>query len=233
MTPTLIELLMCFHCGNVVPHQQIGHYHGEQLYEYIDGERYSEDYEYVLYQCPTCHGVSIYGDFVLYPRYEKITEKRLYPRGSRFLPEEHKLVDKNCVPQQIVKLYEQIWPLRYVSPTIFAGQMRRILELICHDQKAQGKSLFLSLQDLATRGILPKPYAEATDLLRTIGNMGAHSGTDDVDFWDAELLDDFFRWTIEFLYVAPAEIERLKQRIQGRKDHEGLDGWGNPIVSTP
>jgi hypothetical protein len=35
-----------------------------------------------------------------------------------------------------------------------------------------------------------------TDLLRRVGNLGAHAGDAEVDFWDAELLDDFFRSVI-------------------------------------
>jgi hypothetical protein len=52
--------------------------------------------------------------------------------------------------------------------------------------------------------------------MRHIGNLGAHAGDDDLDFWDAELLDDFFRAIVEYVYVAPSKIERLKQRIGSR-----------------
>jgi len=49
--------------------------------------------------------------------------------------------------------------------------------------------------------------------MRQIGNLGAHAGTEDVSVWDAELLDDFFCSVVEYVYVAPSRIERLKQRL--------------------
>ena len=66
------------------------------------------------------------------------------------------------------------------------------------------------------RGTFPGYFAEITDLMRQIGNLGAHAGDEDVNFWDAELLDDFFRSVVEYVYIAPSEIERLKQRIRSR-----------------
>jgi len=61
------ELLVCYHCGNRVPQKRVGYQRGQKLYEHIDGRRYSEDFDYYLYQCPTCQGINIYGDFAAYP----------------------------------------------------------------------------------------------------------------------------------------------------------------------
>ena len=57
----------------------------------------------------------------------------------------------------------------------------------------------------------------------TIGNIGAHAGNEVVDYWDAESLDDFLRWIVDFLYVVPGEIERL-----GR----GLNPKCGPMISS-
>ena len=210
------EVLVCYHCANTVPQQRVGSYQGQQLYEHFDGRRFNEDFAYDLYQCPTCRGISIYGDFVKYPHCKTLAARRIYPRGSHLLPESHKLASKDCVPQHIIKLYEEIWPLRHIAPNAFAGQIRRALEFICRDQKAQGSNLFQQLKDLVARGTFPGYFAEITDLMRHIGNLGAHAGDEDIDFWDAELLDDFFRSVVEYVYIAPSKIERLKQRTRGR-----------------
>jgi hypothetical protein len=55
--------------------------------------------------------------------------------------------------------------------------------------------------------------------MRHIGNLGSHAGDKDVDFWDAELLDDFFRSAVEYVYIAPSKIERLKQRTRSRNTY--------------
>jgi hypothetical protein len=49
--------------------------------------------------------------------------------------------------------------------------------------------------------------------MRKVGNLGAHAGDDEVDFWDAELLDEFFRFVVEYVYITPSRILRLKQRF--------------------
>jgi hypothetical protein len=206
--------IVCSHCGNTAPHARLGHFLGEQLFEHMEGRRFNEPFAYELFQCPTCNGISLYGDFVDYPLSDSVAERRLYPRGNRLLPEVHKTSDRGCIPHEIVTQYEQAWPLRHLLPSAFVVQVRRILEFICRHQGSRGKTLHSLLQDLAARGVLPRSYAEATDLIRTIGNIGAHAGDEDVDYWDAELLDDFLRWIVDFLYVAPAEIETLRRRIQ-------------------
>lgn len=211
LPPTLNEL--CFHCGNRVPLQKIAEHHGQELFEHIEDQRYSEDFEYHLYQCPTCRGITIYGDFTEYPRARDSSYKRIYPEGSRLLPEKHKIASTECVPEKVIRLYEQSWPLRHIAPGAFAVQVRKALEHICNDQGATGKALVEKLKDLAARQTFPGHFGEMTDLMRKIGNLGAHAGEDEIDYWDAELLDEFFRSVVEYVYITPSRIKRMKQRL--------------------
>src|ERR1039457_4335704 len=100
------EVLVCYHCANTVPQQRVGSFRGQQLYEHFDGRRFNGDFSYDLFQCPTCQGISIYGDFIKFPRCKTLAARRIYPRGSHLLPEAHKLASKECVPERIIKLYE-------------------------------------------------------------------------------------------------------------------------------
>lgn len=211
-----IEVLGCHHCGNTTPHQRVASHRGRQLFEQDGDRRYYEDYDYDLFQCPTCRGVSVFGDFVTYPNHSTFSARRIYPHGSNLLPEQHKLATVDCIPARIVKLYDEIAPLRHSAPNAFAVQIRRGLEFICRDKQARGDTLFQQLKDLAARGTFPGYFAEITDLMRHIGNLGAHATKRDLDIYDAELLDDFFRSVVEYVYVAPSKIERLKQRLKSR-----------------
>jgi len=47
--------------------------------------------------------------------------------------------------------------------------------------------------------------------------MGAHAADEELSIWDAELIDDFFRATLDYVYVAPAKIRRMENRL---KQHE-------------
>jgi hypothetical protein len=198
---------------NTVPLILVATQSGKELYEEIDHRRFFEAYEVSIYRCPTCEGLSLFGDYLQYPRTKAFAEKRLYPRGSMLLPAKHLLGDPNCVPKRTLAEYEQIWPLRFLAPTAFAISIRLLLEGICIEQQAQGNTLFKQLKDLVARGTFPGNFAEITDLVRQVGNLGAHSAATDIDVWDAELLDDFFRSIIEYVYIVPSKIARLKQRI--------------------
>ncbi len=213
MSLTGIQSEVCFHCGNRVPLSRLAVHRGQELFEHIDGQRFSEDFDYHIYQCPTCNGITIFGDFTQYPGARDAAYKRIYPQGSRLLPESHKIALRDCVPDRVVKLYELSWPLRHIAPSAFAVQVRRALEFICNEQGATGGTLFQKLKVLVANKTFPGHFEEMTDLMRKVGNLGAHAGDDDVDFWDAELLDEFFRAVVEYVYIWPSRIERLKQRL--------------------
>ena len=204
---------VCFHCGNRVPLSRFVVHRGQELFEQIDDQRYAMDFEYHLYRCPTCDGITIYGDFPEYPNARSEDHHRIYPQGSRLLPEGHKIASRDCVPDRILRLYEQSWPLRHIAPGAFAVQVRRALEMICNDRGAAGRDLYAKLRVLVADATFPGHFAEMTDLMRQIGNLGAHAGDEDVDFWDAELLDDFFRFVVEYVYITPSRIARLRQRL--------------------
>lgn len=76
-----------------------------------------------------------------------------------------------------------------------------------------GGTLFDKLKALVANKTFPGHFAEMTDLMRKIGNLGAHAGEYEVDFWDAELLDEFFRFVVEYVYIAPSRILRFKERL--------------------
>lgn len=205
-------IAICHHCGNRVPLVLVIHGLGKELYEESEGVQYRERFGYSLYQCPTCEGISLFGDFVDFPA-SKIP-RRLYPEGSDLLPPSYKLSNAACVPPALLSQYEEILPLRHTAPSAFAASVRRALEFICHEKGAEGNSLFAQLQSLVSCNVLPGHFEAITDLMRKTGNRGAHLSENSVDRWDAELLNDLFRLVVEYVYITPARITRLKQRLE-------------------
>ena len=51
--------------------------------------------------------------------------------------------------------------------------------------------------------------------------MGAHAAQEELSVWDAELIDDFFRSIVDYVYIAPARIKRMEHRL---KMHEKANG---------
>lgn len=210
------EVLICYHCGNRVPQMCVGHNRGKELFEQMDGHRFNEDFDYFFYQCPTCDGISIYGDFSRYSSKDSMEKCRIYPVGDRLLPQVHRIASVNCLPEAVYKGYQEIWPLKQISPGAFVAQIRRVLEVICRDKNAKGKTLFEMLQDLEIRGILPGHFSTMSALIRRIGNLGTHVDDYAIDVWDAELIDDFFLLIIDYVYVVPSRIERINQRLSAQ-----------------
>ena len=210
-------LFRCLHCGNESPHELLLQHRSNRLFEQIGDEKYLEPFDYLVYSCGTCSSLCVFGDFKMHNSgIINISDSstRLYPKGPYFLPPIHMLDKANPIPDRLWKTYENAWHLRLTSPSAFAGQIRRALEILCEEQGVTGKNLYSQISQLAERGILPTELlVDATDLIRKLGNIGVHSSEKDVDYWDAELLDDVFRIIVEFVYVTPSKVARLKERL--------------------
>lgn len=165
------RILECGHCGNRTPHSKAWQYDSSRLYEQLDDRVLVESYTWVLDACGTCGGLNIYGDFYEVHGAQHFTRTRLHPRASLLLPPAHMISPSEPIPARIVKLYEEVWPLRHRAPAAFIGQVRRLLEFVCEDQSASGSTLFDKLRHLVSQGVLPGYFANITDLLRVVGNM--------------------------------------------------------------
>jgi hypothetical protein len=222
MEPKESELLECATCGNVAPHSLTYRYEAKTLVDELeDGTYVFEPFTWLSYVCGTCAALNLYGDHLQLnedPFVEKkLKNFRLYPKGSSILPESHMLSPKDPIPYQILNLYEEVWAIRYRAPSAFIGQIRRLLEYICDDQGATGRTLFKKLEHLAEKGVFPGHIENITEMLRLVGNLGAHATGARLDQWDAAHIDDFFRFVVEYVYIAPAKLKRMRERLSVRE----------------
>jgi hypothetical protein len=207
--------MLCYHCGNKGIHTRPFETEGLKVYDWWERDMvFHEKYKWIALKCGNCESLSVFGGFVNSLDENNLESYRLYPLGSKILPESHTISPDNPLPEIIIKTYEEIWPLMQRSPNAFAGQIRRLLEFICKDKGASTGDLYHKIMHLSTSGVFPGYYANMTDLLRRVGNMGAHMGEREVDYYDAELLDSFFRSIVDYVYIMPAQINRLNQRIK-------------------
>ena len=206
-------IFLCCHCGNDAPHSKAFSHTAKLLYEEIETQRFMEPFNFDFYVCDTCGGPTLCGNFRHEGRNLPV-RPRLFPRGPSLVPPMHMVAEKNPIPTDVVSTYTKAWPLLKKNPSAFANQIRRGLEHICNDQGATGKTLFAKLKDLATKGVFPTTVSDLAGQIRLVGNTGSHASDTDVDIWDAELLDDFFRMVVEYVYVTPAKIKRMEQRTK-------------------
>lgn len=95
--------------------------------------------------------------------------------------------------------------------------VRRTLEGTCADQGSTKRTLATSLKELRAQGKIDGFLAEWADLLRIVGNEGAHfSSTDDASAQDAEDALDFAEALLDHLYVLRARFNAFQTRRQGR-----------------
>jgi hypothetical protein len=114
------------------------------------------------------------------------------------------------VPERIRTIYDEARLVQKRSPSSFAVQLRRAFEALVKDRQAEGRTLNAQVQWMIDHGQLPDVFAEMMHVARMIGNLGAHDAEQDVTDHDAEVSDKFFRAIVEYLYVAPALLERVK-----------------------
>lgn len=206
----------CGHCNNTTPHEVVFQTSSSKLYDQFDDEKQGtvnviEPFLYYVVQCGTCYHISLLGGFEIELPERLRDYPVLYPKSPEF---------SMSVPETIKRTYLEATKIRVRAPNAFAGQIRKALEFLCEDKNAAGKDLFHKLHSLVEMGILPATLAEMTNIIREIGNAGVHADKSDVSIWDAELIDEFFRSVIDYVYIAPAKIERLKHRLAITKTDE-------------
>lgn len=166
--------------------------------------------------CETCDHILLYESVGQHLREHEFDRAELsYPTDG------HLSID---VPQTIREVYDEAARIRVNAPNAFAVQVRRALEALCEDRAAKGHSLAEKLKDLSGRAEIPPVLAEMTDVLRLIGNVGAHGIGESVHPLQAYAIDGFFKAVIEYVYVAPAKLRAFKERAESSRQSEPHGG---------
>ena len=87
------------------------------------------------------------------------------------------------------------------------------LEAICEYEQARGSSLAERLNHLVAEERIPKTLAEMAHHLRPLRNMGAHLTEEEIHPEDVPVIIDFVEAILEYLYVAPAKIRAVQERL--------------------
>jgi len=122
--------------------------------------------------CQTCNQILVYGNLedLLTDGFADSDVVLLWPKFGL----------NEAVPERIRSIYDEASRIQHTAPNAFAVQIRRALEAVCIDRGATKGSLVQNIHELANRGEIPNTLVEASDLLRLIGNIGAHASDSDV-----------------------------------------------------
>jgi hypothetical protein len=215
MTSKITNIAYCPHCGNEAPQRLI---HKQNYYEKswdaTTGERTEEDVPRSSFvaACATC------GNVLIYDNPGDQTDERRFASCSLVYPKTPLL--SSVIPRQIANSYAEAFKVRAISPNAFAVLIRRTLEILCNERGVTKGTLANRLKVLSDKGELPPILSQTTDLLRLIGNIGAHGSEQSVHPLQVRAIDDFFTAIVEYLYVAPKKIEDFQKRLQALKGLE-------------
>jgi hypothetical protein len=148
-------------------------------------------------------------EHALYAGVEPVTSETniLYPsvRGPISL--------KN-VPKAIEKEYMSALKYQSGDPNACALYVGRTLDEVCNYEKIKDARLVERLNELIKSKNLPAPLATMAHKIRHIRNLGAHAdGKNEVTEEDVPIILDFVELILEYLYVAPAKITYLQERL--------------------
>jgi hypothetical protein len=201
----------CPHCGRSTPQRVVlRQAYAETLYA-NDGE-VMEDVpaSYAVAVCDVCQQV------VLYNRLGSSAEGWIPEATDLLWPKPRSLADP--VPERVRNIYSEASRIRDIAPNAFAVQVRRALEALCADRGLARGALGKRLEQLVARGELPAALAEMSDVLRLLGNVGAHADSLEVHKGHVFALDEFFRAIVEYVYVAPQKVREFRKQLEALQD---------------
>ena len=204
------KVAYCPHCGNKAPQRLIHSQHTCGVGYDINGPSFDEQTDvlvsYFVASCETCNSV------LLYQSVGSMLEDGEFTHAELVWPHPGRL--SSSVPLSVTAIYDEAARIKNLAPNAFAVQIRRALEALCADRGAKRAVLQKMLKELADRREIPATLAEFTDVLRLLGNVGAHAASESVKPWQVYALDEFFRAVVEYVYVAPSKLKEFKESLK-------------------
>ncbi len=122
------------------------------------------------------------------------------------------------LPSPIGRMYLETLRVEKRSPRACAVMAGLTLEAVCQHEHAKGSSLSERLNHLVASERIPKTLAEMAHHLRQLRNIGAHVTQEDILPEDVPVIIDFVEAILEYLYVAPAKIRAVQERLRKLDD---------------
>lgn len=121
------------------------------------------------------------------------------------------LFDSRCVPETIRKAFMAAAATKSIDQAVSLIAWRRVLELACKDLGADGKNLYEKITDLSSKNIFPQTLKDASNLIRVLGNDGAHSDDPEPRRVNIANVEALVRYIIEYVYILPQKISDISK----------------------
>lgn len=193
----------CPHCGHFGTFIPVAEH---DVYTYYYAQHYGEQISNFLgvRKCPNekCKGHL----FFIADRNQKV----LLTSPSEVIP-----FDKENIPQKVLDAFEEAIKCHSISCFIASAIMiRKTLEEICIDRGAAGKNLYLKLQDLGGKILIPQELLAGMNELRLLGNDAAHIEAqtfNEIGKEEIEVSLEFAKEILKAVYQYDNLLQRLKK----------------------
>lgn len=176
---------------------------GRDVSTWDEGEPYIGVEEWSFYMCPTCKAPTL----ICY--YWQQNDKEITSPIGRSVVYPDNLFDDRSIPENIRKAYMAAAATKSLDNSVSLLAWRRVLELTCKDLRANGKSLYDQISDLSNRNILPVSLKDASNLIRSLGNAGAHSDELSDKWMNLADIESLVKYILEYVYVLPQKINSI------------------------
>lgn len=193
------DTIRCFHCGNIVPMKLVG----RDVSTWDEGEPYIGVEEWSFYMCPTCKEPTL----ICY--YWQQNDKEITSPIGRSVMYPDNLFDDRSIPEAIRNAYMAAAATKSLDNSVSLLAWRRVLELTCKDLGAVGDSLNAKIIDLSNKGIFPASLTDASDLIRSLGNAGAHSDELSEKWMNLSDVELLVKYILEYVYTLPQKISAI------------------------
>lgn len=191
------KTITCGHCNNISKMEVIGSI--GDIVDEVDpeyGPMGQHGTYYDVFRCPACHKPNIvcYGWHDGMESEDEVDYEFLYP------------LDKSIplgLPANILSTYKAAEKVKTIDVNAYAILMRRLLELVCIDRNATGKTLALMLKDLANKNEIPEKLVQVANGLKNFGNIGAHAGIGELSEKEIPIVKALTKAILEYIYSAP------------------------------
>lgn len=172
---------------------------------------------YRVLKCPNCQKVNITSYFWHDSMDEDhfIPEPVIYPQQQAF---------PVGLPDDILRSLMSAEKVKFIDKQSYALMLGRILELVCHNKGAKGKTFYEMLKDLAAKNEIPEKLIKVANGLRNFRNIGAHAGADVLSSSELPIVRALLDAILAYLYSAQhladlaetklAKIERRRKAVK-------------------
>lgn len=209
-----IEVISCKHCGNNAPMEAVAQY--SQLHtQYENGvgsRNWDEGDIYELLLCLACSNVmlrSYYWHDGYMETSEDTTFRYLYPASNK---------KPLGLPPEIQRAYDAAIKVKHIDVNAYAVLVGRVLDMICKDRNATGKTLNDKLADLSEKGEVPSKLVKVAESLRHLRNIGAHAELGELTESEEPILSSLCSALLEYVYSAPYLVKQAEERLQKLKE---------------